>query len=294
MPMIPIPTLERPVFFDGQRLTADDLAGALAYERELRWLHNRSLHGWGIVFGLAVVGARGATSVTVSPGFALDCPGREIVLAETAELPVPPVAARSTWFLTASYADDADLTAVERAGACGTGGAVRLLDRPLLRWHEAANGSASPGLELVLATATVRGCRLETDLDLGARRQLAQPRPYVFAGQTLHGRTVWRAAPEGVETTVSTAAAGFLGTPSYQARLAGTRSIAVGGIETIDGFGSVANAGATSFTFRVTLPTGLNATGPAGTGRALNTPPIDVRVLGKDLGWHVVWMGVES
>ena len=58
MDTVPIPTIERPVFFDGQRLTSEDLGEAFAYERELRWLHNRSLHGWGIVLGYAVTGAR--------------------------------------------------------------------------------------------------------------------------------------------------------------------------------------------------------------------------------------------
>ena len=46
-----IPILERPAFFSGQRLTAADLDTVQTFHRELRWLHNRSLHSWGIAFG---------------------------------------------------------------------------------------------------------------------------------------------------------------------------------------------------------------------------------------------------
>ena len=53
-----IPELDRVVFFDHQRLTARDLNEAATVQRELRWLHNRSLHGWGIGLGFGVSGAK--------------------------------------------------------------------------------------------------------------------------------------------------------------------------------------------------------------------------------------------
>ena len=70
MPMTTdLPAVERPQFFDGERLTAGDLLDAQTYERELRWLHNRCLHSWGVAVGLAVHGRRAATrSVTVGAG----------------------------------------------------------------------------------------------------------------------------------------------------------------------------------------------------------------------------------
>src|SRR5829696_7000623 len=88
-----IPELERIQFFTGQRLTAGDLSELQRANRELRWLHNRSLHGWGMGIGFGVTGERGETAVTVTPGYAIDCRGREIILTETMTLAVPAVAA---------------------------------------------------------------------------------------------------------------------------------------------------------------------------------------------------------
>ena len=42
-----ITDVERPAFFEGQRLTADDLSAGQSYSQEMRWLHNRALHGFG-------------------------------------------------------------------------------------------------------------------------------------------------------------------------------------------------------------------------------------------------------
>jgi hypothetical protein len=299
MATTPIPTLERPAFFDGQRLTAADLAAAIEYELELRRLHNRALHGWGIALGFPVTGERGATSVTVGPGLALDSSGRELVLGRSVERPVPPVAQASTWYLTVSYADDPHLAVEERAGVCGAEGAVRLRDEPLLRWLDAQGKGEErlrPGLDLVLALATVRGCRLDGKLDLRPRRQLGRPQPYVYAGRTEPGATPWKAWKEGgeagVTTTVSTAEAGFLSTPTYQARLGGSRVLP--GKLVIDGFAAIVRPASDSFEFRVTLPQheDLRATGPGGT-MALNKK-VDVNALRTKLDWHVVWMGVEG
>ena len=77
--------LERPRFFTGQLLTADDLQQEQDYFQGKNRLHNRFLHGWGIVDGLSITVDQG-TAVVVSPGFALDCAGNELVLPEPEQL----------------------------------------------------------------------------------------------------------------------------------------------------------------------------------------------------------------
>ena len=69
-------------FFPGRLLSAADLENEQQQARERRWMHNRLLHGHGVVTGLDVTvdGDR----LEVSPGVALDSFGREIVLASTA------------------------------------------------------------------------------------------------------------------------------------------------------------------------------------------------------------------
>jgi hypothetical protein len=71
---------ERPRFFAGKLFTSDDLEAEQDYLRGKSRLHNRFLHGWGIVSGLGVTVDQGATLV-VSPGLALDCAGNELLLS---------------------------------------------------------------------------------------------------------------------------------------------------------------------------------------------------------------------
>ena len=78
---------ERPRYFAGKLLTAEDLELEQRYHIEKRWLLNRTLQGAGVVSGLEV--SLGDVSVTVAPGLALDQMGREIVIAEPVELAIP-------------------------------------------------------------------------------------------------------------------------------------------------------------------------------------------------------------
>jgi hypothetical protein len=92
--------LERPRFFTGQLLTADDFQQEQDYFRDKSRLHNRFLHGWGIVAGLDVTVDQG-TTVAVSPGLALDCAGNELVLPEPERISLSGLAGRH--YVTIQY-----------------------------------------------------------------------------------------------------------------------------------------------------------------------------------------------
>jgi hypothetical protein len=83
------PGVERPNYFQGQLLTAQDFADEQTYFREKLRRHNRLLHGWGVICGLEVTPSAGECAVTVSPGYALDPCGDEIQLQEEAVLALP-------------------------------------------------------------------------------------------------------------------------------------------------------------------------------------------------------------
>jgi hypothetical protein len=72
---------ERPLFATGQTLTAADLTALGAYVKGKNRLHNRFLHGWGVVCGLEVVCDDCEGSVTIGPGYAIDPCGEDIILA---------------------------------------------------------------------------------------------------------------------------------------------------------------------------------------------------------------------
>jgi hypothetical protein len=76
---------QRPHFFSGQLLTAEDLEQEQDYFLARSRRHNRFLHGWGVVAGLGV-SVEGGTTVVVEPGIAIDCAGNEVILAEPERL----------------------------------------------------------------------------------------------------------------------------------------------------------------------------------------------------------------
>ena len=75
-----IPYFERNNYFHGKTLSARDLFAEQRYFNEKRWLINRSVIGWGIVCGLEV--SVEGDCLTVTPGLALDCCGRELLICE--------------------------------------------------------------------------------------------------------------------------------------------------------------------------------------------------------------------
>lgn len=314
MSTLDLPALQRPSFFEGQRLMADDLADVQTYHRELRWLHNRSLHNWGIAFGLAVTGKRGEKAVRLQGGLALDCRGRELILSDTQELPIPAVAGASdgsgpaTYYLTLRYAEDADLVPEIRNGVCGTSGAVRRPEQPLVRWLD-PDEDFQIGLDIVVASIQVQNCQLLKDVSAAERRDaLPAQQPYVAAGRTQAGQTAWRLWPDaespfGVATTVATTSAGFRTTPRYQAHIMGPRNFTLiddneerQGV--VDGYAQISLPAAASFDLIVLLPTGLIGSGTPLNPAIVFTEEFMLRLsqLSEpgDLGWHVAWMGVEG
>jgi hypothetical protein len=81
----------RPNYFEGQLLSVGDLREEQAYEIGKHRLHNRALHGWGVIDGLEVGGDEGGGSeVVVSPGVAVDPCGREVVVPTSVRLDLSP------------------------------------------------------------------------------------------------------------------------------------------------------------------------------------------------------------
>lgn len=98
---------ERVRFFNGQFLTAADFEADQKYHIEMRRLHNRRLHGLGIVEGLEVtVGGSDFVTVVVSPGIALDGLGREIIVDQPLRIELGPCAVE-TCFVTLQYTETA-------------------------------------------------------------------------------------------------------------------------------------------------------------------------------------------
>ena len=252
--ILDLPTIEHFEFFNGQRLQANDLQALDEANRQLRWVHNRSLHTWGIAVGLNVTAEVGDREVKIGPGYALDNKGREILLLESKVEPLPPVAGDKdqpiSYYLTIHYPANENLEATEtRAGVCSplsVRGTIRRAAQPIFCWIRLrADGvpdsndhirQIAEGQKIVLGRFEVKNCQLELALSLKPRRMARpSPTPYIACGATSPIGTKWELweepigeTPEpktllGVQVTVDTTSARFRTTPCYSARVVGKR-----------------------------------------------------------------------
>jgi hypothetical protein len=297
-----IPNLKRIEFFNGQRLTAQDLTDVQDANRQLRWLHNRSLHGWGIGIGYGVTGEAGDTTVTVAPGYAIDCLGRELILTQPVTLPVPAVAGVSsggskpdpaTYFLTITYIDDSAQPTVEsRPGVCLPAGTVRLAEGPFIQWQQLKD--IQDGMNVILAEGSILNCQLNAPLGLGVRRN-ARPaeQPYINAGQVPPAAITWTPVAGGIATRVDTSAAKFAATPAYFAHVMGPRQVKVGSGEFFTLYSLVTVPlvelpAPDSFVLQVLLLQFDQS------NAVVAVPPADVNNIIPVLNWTIVWMGIEG
>lgn len=81
-------SLCRPRFFAGQLLTEDDFRALDRYIVEKNRLHNRHLHGWGVVSGLDVRCFDCGDGVIVKKGYALSPRGDDIIVADDVKVDV--------------------------------------------------------------------------------------------------------------------------------------------------------------------------------------------------------------
>jgi len=288
---------ERIAYRDGQMLAAQDLGDEKNIDDGLRWLHVRALHRtWGVVFGYEVKGTVGDNAVTVSPGYALDVEGREIILSSSVSIPVPAVTGIAYYVLTLNYAPD-------KPACCSLAvSQVSSDERPLFRWQ--APQSVRFGIQVPLVTVTVSNGQIQSTLDFRVRRYASRlVGPHIVAGSTEPGRTGWNlqkfvsGPPGALNLTVDTSAAGFTKTPSYFAVLTGdfsgvpTFPSALPIISWPQGSGSasfltpcgfISDATASSFTYKILPGKGL----PVGVPKSLAGEA-------ESRQWALHWIGVQ-
>ncbi|MCW3494221.1 hypothetical protein [Microbacterium sp. SSM24] len=108
-------TFVRPRFFAGQLLTETELTGLTTYFMEKQRLHNRYLHGYGVVVGLQVECDGCGPGVIVRPGYAIDPCGADIVLPDTVSVDVGKLIASCSRRVEV---DDCDPPRYPRADGC--------------------------------------------------------------------------------------------------------------------------------------------------------------------------------
>lgn len=297
--MSTVPLLERVRYFPGELLTADDLTVADGNNRELRWLHNRALHDWGIGYGFDVQGERGDTSVQVFPGYATDSLGHELLLSSSVELPIPAVPGASdgsalVYYVVADYVRDADEPTEEQRGAtsCGPGGGVRLSNDPAIRWKTATQ--LQPGIDVILGTVSIRNCVLSAKVSAAGRRSAVPASRFsIFAAGIDASALTWQpwkigSVNVGFTAAIDTSAARFHSTPTYMAGIVGGRRIPNTDFLILD-FVTVARPAPAGFTLQLALPHVSDAVNPVNI-----TDPVKGMQVIRQLGWRIDWTGVEA
>jgi hypothetical protein len=325
--------LERIQFFNGERLFASDLQALEAFNREMRWLHNQSLHQAGVGSGFQVTGNVGDRQVTVFPGYALDSCGREIVLTEPQVLPIPPVADNGSggpmfYDLTVSYPSDTDLTPSEtREGICGPAmpGVVRLREAPVFCWVRLSNDPTNPqpvdarlanriktALMIVLAQIQVFNCQLKQPVSAIQRRNARpakQPRigcgiqpsgnwspPAAAGAGTAIGANGITFSGSYYQLSVQTASGGFQSTPFYSARLVGTRQFTTAATDPNGATPYFADA-LINILQSNPAPTATSFTiqiFPFYAASSTGSSPLASDITAAVQSWSVGWMGIES
>jgi len=97
-----IVALKRVHYFDHQFLKVHDFQAEQNYHLEMRRLHNRLLHGWGVVDGLEVK-QKGKRDITIEPGMAMDSQGREILVSSPVTCKLVSVESNTHVFIALGY-----------------------------------------------------------------------------------------------------------------------------------------------------------------------------------------------
>jgi hypothetical protein len=155
-------------YFNGQFLQDVDFKAEQDYHLDRQRRHNRLLHTSGIAEGLSVTGKAGASSVTVSPGTAIDGQGQQIVLTQgdTRTLPLNQFGNKAvTALVVIAY-----LEATSDPATVGGSGNTRLQERPDVRLVVDDNTAPAPDLYLRLARLSIKADgTLSADADLTPR-----------------------------------------------------------------------------------------------------------------------------
>jgi len=139
-------------YYDHQFLGAADFKAEQDYHVNMRRMHNKLLHTWGILDGLEVTAT--GTTVSVATGRAIDSDGCEIILSNRTPLDLSQQAAGTPIFITIAYKERPSDHTAEAGGE----GDTRIEEEPEVKASTTAPTEKSK--TLILAKVTRSGTTL--------------------------------------------------------------------------------------------------------------------------------------
>jgi hypothetical protein len=134
-------------YFDHQYLRKEDFDAEQQYHIAMRRLHNRSLHTWGVAYGLDLTCERSETKVRINIGVAVDKDGQEIWLTEDHTEDLSKYKDK-TVYVTIAYGQKETLP----VSSGGVTGSPRIEETPIIHCTEKPD---DPGKTLILGRVTV-------------------------------------------------------------------------------------------------------------------------------------------
>jgi hypothetical protein len=254
--------LQRLRYAPGQDLLSRDFRDQGRFDEQLRWWHNRAMHGaFGVRNGLRVRALTAVVSpqVEVEAGLAYDAFGREVILPAARNLDVPAgLEETEPRVLVIRYSrDEGGHPSGGLESACSGGLAPQHAD---FAWVQASHLRPTDGVPLARVLYDDGEPRLDNGFHSPAARPLARPR--LGSGSTVAGGTKWEIWDLGLQrsfllalqVSLDTRAAGFTEVPCYFAWLQGgieTRLGADGPAFFLPIYSHLAEATLTGFRFRV-------------------------------------------
>ncbi len=262
--------LQRLRYWQGQMLRSRDFRDQVAIEAQLRWWHNRAIHNvFGVSFGLKVspvLNGKDLTAVSVTCGLAFDCFGRELILQNTQEIPVPEVSPDGTAMtLLIRYKESAQFPKRnETSGVCLPGQRSPFQEEPDFLWKPSGRIEVKDGIPLAQVNYGTDGKpSLDEEFAAPISRPLARPR--IANGATIPGSTAWELWDVkgqsnnpihiGFQVRINTSAAGFTEVPCYFAWLQGPLWNQSDNQFLPAPFEHIDEPSITSFVFRLWMPT---------------------------------------
>ncbi len=309
---------ERFIYRQGQLLASRDFRDQQRMEEARRWMHNSASHNaWGVAIGYEFLlsGTNPANwdageILTIYPGIAYDCFGRELILTRPAQfnrdvIPIEQSNLRKdlpgqTIFLVLRYQD-----AMRKGSDVNCLGSPNSMESapPLLLWKP--KSEVCYGLEVPILFVTFRGRRASIQ-PISANRARPQARPKIASGQTVPGLTAWTSweiphSPPielGLQVKIDTHDAGFQQTPCYFAWLSGSLSLTFNDELVrfpLPAFISLTKEKPDEFTFRALLFQSSQSSGQLSGIRAVmaQAQRIDLPVFANQHKLTVCWVGIE-
>jgi hypothetical protein len=305
---------ERFIYRQGQLLAGRDFRDQQRMEEARRWMHNSASHSaWGVAIGYEFLlsGNNSASwdageTLTINPGIAYDCFGRELILTRPVKFNRD-VIQNERDNLRKDLTDQTIALVLRHQDVIRKGAEVNCLGSPnsmelappLLLWKPKSEICYGPEVPILLVSLTAGGASVQR---FSANRARPLARPKIASGQTAPGLTAWTSweiphSPPielGLQVKIDTRDAGFQNTPCYFAWLSGSLSFTFNDVSVglpLPAFISLTKERPDEFTFRALLL--RFSQGSIMSGASAQMQRINLPALANENKLTVCWVGIE-